>query len=130
MFTSPRKGVLIIIFAIISIVGIIVAFAIAPKKAGPEHSVPVDEAGEIVVRGEMVCLPHHTTDGPQTLECAFGLKGTNGHYYALRDSDPAYQNISNVPMGVGVEVVGTFTPQEDSKYQSVGVIEVTSITVN
>ncbi len=110
MFTSQRKGILIILSTLVLITGIILAFTIGPKKAGPEHPlVPVDEAGEIVVHGEMVCLPHKNTDGPQTLECAFGLKGTNGHYYALRDSDPTYKNISNVQMGIEVEVTGTFT---------------------
>ena len=33
--------------------------------------------------GEYVCLPHTNTSGPQTLECAFGLKTEDGSYYAL-----------------------------------------------
>lgn len=33
--------------------------------------------------GEYVCLPHRDTRGPQTLECAFGMKTDVGEYYAL-----------------------------------------------
>lgn len=85
------------------------------------------EGEPITVQGEMVCLPHRDQTGPQTLECAFGLLAEDGTYYALRDTDPTYQNVSQ-PMGVPVEVVGTFTAQNDTKYQSVGIIVVDSIT--
>lgn len=33
--------------------------------------------------GEYVCLPHVDTEGPQTMECAFGLKTDEGEYYAV-----------------------------------------------
>lgn len=81
----------------------------------------------ISVSGEMVCLPHQDQTGPQTLECAFGLLAQDGHYYGLRDSSSDYSNL----MGSGgsqVTVTGTFYPQTDTKYQSVGVIEVESVT--
>ena len=83
---------------------------------------------EITITGEMVCLPHRNTSGPQTLECAFGLKSNGGKYYALRDSDPEYSNISSASMGEQVTVNGTFTSQNNSKYQDIGIILVDSIT--
>lgn len=82
-----------------------------------------------VTRGEMVCLPHKNQSGPQTLECAFGLKDTKGTYYSLSDTDPNYKNVSGVPMGKMVEVRGKFIPREDTKYQSVGIVEVESIVL-
>jgi hypothetical protein len=72
-------------------------------------------------------LPHLDQTGSQTLECAFGLQDENGTYFALTDTDPQYRNVSQ-PMGVPVEVTGVFTASENTKYQSVGVIEVNSIT--
>lgn len=84
--------------------------------------------GPITVQGVMLCLPHKDTTGPQTDECAFGLKDDSGRYFALSDSDPNYLNIIGVPMSVRVEVEGMFGPQSGSKYQDVGIISVTKIT--
>lgn len=33
--------------------------------------------------GEYVCLPHKNADGPQTMECMYGLKTTDGNYYGI-----------------------------------------------
>ncbi len=94
---------------------------------GPFYPEDAPPAGEITLVGTMVCLPHWDTKGPQTLECAFGLEDQEGRYYGLRDTDPMYQNVSNVPMNTPVEVHGVFTPGRNPKYQGVGTIEVESI---
>lgn len=98
-------------------------------RNSPSESLILPLAGNISVRGMMVCLPHKNTDGPQTLECAFGLKDVMGRNYGLRDTDPTYKNISGVPMNTSVIVTGRFIPQEDSLYQSIGTIEVNNIAV-
>ena len=85
------------------------------------------ENSSFVTQGKIVCLPHKDQSGPQTLECAFGLLDTQGKYYALRDTDPENKNVSGVSMDKVVEVKGKFIPQDDTKYQSIGVIEVESI---
>lgn len=77
--------------------------------------------------GTIVCLPHKDTSGPQTMECAYGLRDDSGVYYGLRDTDPNYKNIMNAPMDTQVKVTGTLTLKEDTKYQSIGVIDVTNI---
>lgn len=97
----------------------------APGKPLSQDAPP--PAGLITIKGEMVCLPHRNTSGPQTMECAFGLKDDQGRYFGLRDTDPYYQNVSSAPMGERVEVFGMFTPQADEKYQSIGIIEVHGI---
>ncbi len=84
--------------------------------------------GPITIQGTMVCLPHKNPGEFQTLECAFGLKDDNDRYFALRDTDPAYGNVSSVPTNSRAEVTGTFTAQDDTKYQSIGVIAVTRIS--
>lgn len=97
------------------------------KQNSPTPTVQMPEAGPITVQGTMVCLPHKNTSGQQTLECAYGLKKEDGLYFALRDTDPTYQNLSRAPMNTLVTVTGEFTPSPDSKYQDVGVIAVTKI---
>ena len=82
---------------------------------------------EIIIKGEMVCLPHKES-GPQTLECAYGLKDENGLYYGLKDSDPSYKNISSLEMGQPVQIKGILREETNTIYQSVGVIEVVSIS--
>lgn len=82
---------------------------------------------KISVTGVMICLPHKNTSGPQTMECAYGLKGDNGKYYGLTDSDPGYKNIMSLPMNKKVEVTGRFISKDDQRYQSIGTITVESI---
>lgn len=125
-----RKSNNLMIFVMLASVAIIIgvgylAMRLMYDPAFPAIEIPLN--GSIAVKGQMVCLPHRDTRGPQTLECAFGLLDAQGRYYALRDTDPTYKNISAVGMNIPVEVRGIFTARKDSKYQDIGIIEVTSI---
>lgn len=125
-----KKTNFIALIVIVVIVALIFLLSsISPEKTPSEVTIPVPESGPIVIKGEMTCLPHKDTSGPQTLECAFGLEDETGRYFALKDTDPEYKNVSGVPMGVLVEVEGVFMPTTDSIYQNIGIIEVTRITV-
>lgn len=84
--------------------------------------------GPIVIRGTVVCLPYRDTLEIHTMECAFGLKDEKGRYFALKDADPTYKNVSGAPMNELAEVTGEFKLQLGSKYQDIGIIEVTKIT--
>ena len=96
-----------------------------------QGSLPTPTSGQIVVSGEMTCLPK-TGQGAQTLECAMGLKGIDGRHYGLKNLfklDPEYKFSVD---GLRVQVSGTFRPEEikgpdGNKYDVVGVIDVTSI---
>lgn len=90
--------------------------------------VAVPPVGPITIEGTIVCLPHQDTDGPQTLECAFGLHDDDGRYFALLDTDPQYRTVSSVGMNTRVTVEGIFKLRLQSKYQDIGIIEVTKIT--
>ena len=87
-------------------------------------------SGPITISGEITCLLK--TGQEQTLECAMGLKGTDGRHYGLKNLfklDPEYKFSVG---GLRVEVSGTFSPEEikgpdGNKYDVVGVIDVTSI---
>lgn len=82
---------------------------------------------EMVIEGRITCLPHWNTDGPQTLECAFGLIDYGGYHYVLRDTSPNYENISSASANSRVLVTGRFIPGSDEKYRSVGTIEILEI---
>lgn len=96
------------------------------------QKLPEDELGDvtssITTQGTFICLPHWDTTGPQTLECAFGLLDDSLNYYALRDPDPTVPTISTIPTDTRVEVTGTFIPGSLERHQSIGVIEVESVT--
>jgi hypothetical protein len=85
--------------------------------------------GSITVTGHIVCLPHKNSNGPQTMECAFGLEDSNGQYYRLQDNDPLGKNINNITGDTVVEIQGHFTPQKDKVYQGIGLIDITKVTV-
>jgi hypothetical protein len=86
------------------------------------------------VVGTFECLPHRNTSGPQTDECAFGLKDADGKYYALNTQLMASTDWMNMPTGAEVSVEGVLVPVEQlssdqwQKYDIVGIISATSIT--
>lgn len=78
-------------------------------------------------KGEYVCLPHTDTKGPQTLECALGLKMDNGAYIALDFGDKPV----SYGMGERLELRGMLVPIEQistdmwRKYPITGILRVT-----
>ena len=86
----------------------------------------------VTLRGEYVCLPHRDTSGPQTLECALGLKADNGLYYALDTSRVASSSVIATNTGTRLVVEGVIVPIETissdwwQKYAIRGIIQVNS----
>jgi hypothetical protein len=82
--------------------------------------------------GEYVCLPHRNTGGPQTLECAFGIKTDVGEYYAL-DLGQNVQAMPDLQINDRFKVTGTITPIELlstdhwQKYNIVGILSADSV---
>ncbi len=80
--------------------------------------------------GVQVCLPHADTDGPQTLECALGMKTDAGEYYAL-DFGTSTQGMPNLQTGDRFSATGLITPIEMlssdhwKKYAIEGILSVT-----
>lgn len=89
---------------------------------------PVVESYFGTLSGEKVCLPHKDTTGPQTLECAIGMKTDSGEYYAL-DTEAAV-GVQNVQDGKRFIASGTITPIELlssdywQKYQVSGIFSI------
>lgn len=90
----------------------------------------IPEEGTITLQGTVVCLPHRDTSGPQTLECAYGLRDDDNNHYGLRDeADPRIDGaITDFPTGTEITVQGDFMREEDTTYATVGFIELSSIT--
>ena len=61
--------------------------------------------------GEYVCLPHKDTRGPQTLECAFGIKTEAGEYYAVDFNLMSQENLG-LEVGDKFSANGLITPIE------------------
>jgi len=77
----------------------------------------------VIISGEITCLPHKNTTGPQTDECALGLHSDDNRYYALKNAP------QSIGMGVGrAEVRGTLTTTADSIYDIAGTITVSEFT--
>jgi hypothetical protein len=94
------------------------------QPASPKQVEPTD--GQTVTKtGTLSCLEHKDTSGPQTNECAFGLKQDDGTAYGLGSDDPML--IGSLPTGQQVEVTGKLTPATPSKYATSGTIQVQSV---
>jgi len=84
--------------------------------------------------GTQVCLPHKNTSGPQTLECAIGMKTDSGEYYAL-DFSVMSQIPPNIPGGARFTATGLITPIENlssdhwQKYSVQGIFSVTDSVI-
>ena len=109
------------------VVVVLVAAAIVATTiilvANTQKPVPHTTA-DFSVSGVMTCLPHKNTNGPQTLECAYGLHTDDDRYYGLQYSP--FPNDTQI--GDHVNVKGTLTTGGDSIYNIVGTIKVHSIT--
>ena len=84
--------------------------------------------------GTFTCLPHRDTSGPQTMECAFGIREDgSGDHYAVSTQLLASTDWQNIPSGSHVRIDGVVTPIEMlstdmwRKYDIVGIIGATTI---
>lgn len=77
---------------------------------------------EVTIEGLAVCLPHKDTSGPQTMECAVGLKANSGKYYGVKDKDIT----SSVGTNKTVKVTGVLEEPGDSKYDIAGTLRATN----
>lgn len=97
-------------------------FPPCPASASPSGTTFGEK---ITVSGTLICLPHKNTNGPQTLECAFGLKGDDGNNYGL--TDPNWKYLIGVGNGTRIAITGKLNKKPDQKYDSVGIIEIETL---
>lgn len=111
----------VIVIAMLALVGLSAMIINLNKQ---DMKKPPTNNSKVLLEGATACLPHKDTSGPQTLECAAGLKVGNV-YYAL-----TYRGNEAVKAPEGdVTVTGVFTAATgDEIYSMVGTILVDSIT--
>ena len=121
----------IISFFAFLLVGILL-FSLGRPVSDPGPIAPSpDSPKDIVIEGEHVCLPHRNTKGPQTLECAFGIK-TGDFYYSL-DFGGNWDLISGLGTNRRIRVEGLLVPVNEidnshwNRYNIQGIIKVRSI---
>jgi hypothetical protein len=123
---SRSKIILAIIVIVIIVLGALLLMT-SPSKAPVSEPAANTEGtltGQVVSPGEneptskraslsgtFVCLPHKDKTGPQTAECAFGMKASDGSYYAL-DFNMSSQPIPTMKVGDKFEASGLLTPLE------------------
>ena len=116
----------------VTLLSVVLVFFISGRISAPEStdsSPSYSDGQQVSVRGEMTCLPHKDTSGPQTMECAFGLKVSEEEYYSLQDTTSDYTLLGNTPFNTPVLVTGQIEMKEDPIYKSSGVIKVSKIEI-
>lgn len=120
MHAHHRTGKVVGTFAILLLIGgaaILIAIATGGFRNATKMQAPANKAVvpvQATLTGSSTCLPHKDTTGPQTLECAMGLKTADNKYYAL-DLTAVSQTGSGLLMlqnGSTVTVSGRLTPIE------------------
>jgi len=112
--------------AFIIILGIGVLAGYAGLRFGKVEFYEDTNGQTVTITGVVVCLPHKDTSGPQTLECAFGIKDKTGIYYGLRDENHRF--MASIQTGKTVTVTGILRTDPKTIYDIKGIIEIQSLT--
>jgi len=132
--TSPhhRSNPFLVASTLLVAVGCILLTACGTTSSAQKNA-EVDAAPrQVTLSGSSVCLPHRDTSGPQTMECAFGLKTDDGSYYALDLLILESEILRDFPTQERLTLKGTLIPLEDidertwNVYDIVGQLRVTS----
>lgn len=86
----------------------------------------------VTLSGTYVCLPHLDTTGPQTMECAFGLKADDGLYYAVNFGQSAnamtlFQSGAHITADGFVVIKEALNTDQWEKYNMKGIFTVTKM---
>lgn len=122
MVRYPRRNVLAVgLLLVITLLAFCALFRLATLG----HT-DAQTSSYVTLIGTPTCLPHKDTSGPITLECAIGLKGDDGRYYALTNApDSLWQDDFNSR----VKVRGILSePASNSQYAISGTLSVSSAT--
>lgn len=96
------------IITVLVLVGAAYLVSTAPRR---EVKDPATVAGMVTLTGTYECLPHLKTDGPQTMECAFGFKTDDGIHYAVNFGQSA-KAAEQFRSGSHIVAEGFITPKE------------------
>ncbi|MFA6315566.1 MAG: hypothetical protein WC648_04340 [Candidatus Paceibacterota bacterium] len=131
MEDQTKKRSLWPVLLVVVILGVILFISGNEKDSSPQPTDVPMMVGTTTVSGQFTCLPHKDTSGPQTEECAFGLRDNSGKHYAL-DLSGVDVSAFDFPMDRPYEVTGSFVPIEVISsdmwrlYDVIGILRVSS----
>ena len=125
-----KKKLLLLLLLTTLLIGALAFWYQQDKANAP--SIPPENAqdlplstGEVTITGEVICLPHKDTSGPQTAECAIGIRDDSGVNYALLSDDPSQ---TGTLTGKRAQITGRLQQADpSSKYNTAGTLHVQSV---
>jgi hypothetical protein len=120
---------------IVGLVGALLLFIVGALLYSPKQSPDTlfdATPQQVVLSGTYVCLPHLDTSGPQTEECAFGLEGDDGNYYAVNfgasaDSMAQFQSGAHIRAEGFVVAKEALSASQWQQYNMKGIFTITAI---
>lgn len=121
--SSSNRTYITLVIVLLVTVGILAAYLLtvaASKNTARDLPARADTTGILV------CLPHKNSDGPQTLECAYGLRTDDGVHYGLKDLPVT---CTQEAVGARLRVSGSLArPDTDNIYDIIGIITTETCT--
>lgn len=133
--STHRSHPLLTVSTLLAALGCILLTACSPSMSannGPDADAPPRRAE---LAGTTVCLPHRDTSGPQTMECAFGIRTDDGVHYALDLSVLQTDVLFDFPTHERVVLEGSLVPLDDidertwKTYDIAGQLRVASVRI-
>lgn len=127
-----NTALIILLVLMVLSIGFYVALQERPQtQEFPNEPLEISE-GPITESGVITCIPKIGT-GAQTMECALGLKNSEGLYYGLKYLSDHDENFSFVSPEITVLITGILVDEEmfgpdGNRYDTVGTIEIENIT--
>lgn len=131
--TTHRSNPFLLASTLLVAIGCILLTACGTPSSAQKSDDAVSAPRQVTLSGTSVCLPHRDTSGPQTMECALGLRTDDGSFYALDLRLLETDILTDVPTDARLTVQGTLVPLDDidghtwDTYDIVGQMRVTSV---
>lgn len=115
------------------VVAAIVVVGYLGLRSGKDGALPLDPTPQnVTLSGTYVCLPHLDTKGPQTQECAFGLKTDDGVYYAVNfgasaDAVNQFRSGEHITAEGFVVIREALSSNQWAKYNMKGIFTITKM---
>ncbi len=137
MLHHKHSHIVLPVYIALCLTGILILFLSSRNQPKPQTNVTPTPASidstsayRTTLEGNVVCLPHRDTSGPQTKECAIGILTDQNIYYAL---DASLMSAIPPEYGTGDRVKGNglLTPIENlssdhwQKYNVEGIFSAT-----
>lgn len=129
---TTQKSVL---FALVAIIVVIAGYLVLTQNTSDRAlggNVLDATPKDVTLSGTYTCLPHMDTSGPQTMECAFGLKTDDGDYYAVNfgasaDAATQFQSNAHIRAEGNVVIKEALSSDHWQKYNMKGIFTITNL---